>query len=447
MPPLSRSTRIGILLAIDSLSAPDLADPRKATRSIPWRWLPIRSTWHSPAAAAADPQLNDVFSLIVALYAVKLAGSRKASSEYSYGWQRAEILGALINGVFLLALCLSIFLEAVQRFFEPQEISNPKLVLIVGCAGLASNLIGLVLFHEHGHGHQQYHGAVEESDSGPVDRGDIESVLPSTIVQSIARPRQVSTRPRSRHTSFASADSIYLHPSQSRRAVIEAAKPDDDVDQDLVEADAAALHSTHKHLLNKLNGNSGKDSHSHRNLNMRGVFLHVMGDFVGNLGVVATALFIWKTDFSWRFYSDPVISLFITAIIFSSALPLCKSASQILLQRVPTGVKLSDVKEDISNIKGVDSVHELHIWQLSDIKMIASVHVMVSLLPTESKEYMTIATAIRTCLHEYGIHSSTIQPEFAGIIPRMHPRIEEVGDNTCLLSCVGGDHCNDAQCC
>ena len=62
-------------------------------------------------------------SLIVALYAIKLATRQTTSPKYSYGWQRAEILGALINGVFLLALCLSIFLEAVQRFFEPQSLS------------------------------------------------------------------------------------------------------------------------------------------------------------------------------------------------------------------------------------------------------------------------------------------------------------------------------------
>src|SRR5579859_4675798 len=59
-------------------------------------------------------------SLIVALYAIKLAARQTTSPKYSYGWQRAEILGAWINGVFLLALCLSIFMEAIQRFFEPQ---------------------------------------------------------------------------------------------------------------------------------------------------------------------------------------------------------------------------------------------------------------------------------------------------------------------------------------
>ena len=53
----------------------------------------------------APRQLNDIFSLVVALQALKLAEGNSASATYSYGWQRAEVLGALINGVFLLGAC------------------------------------------------------------------------------------------------------------------------------------------------------------------------------------------------------------------------------------------------------------------------------------------------------------------------------------------------------
>jgi solute carrier family 30 (zinc transporter), member 1 len=65
----------------------------------------------------------------------------------TYGWQRAEVLGALINAVFLLALCFTIFLQAIERFIEPVQIENPQLILIVGSIGLFVNIIGLVLFH------------------------------------------------------------------------------------------------------------------------------------------------------------------------------------------------------------------------------------------------------------------------------------------------------------
>lgn len=67
--------------------------------------------------------------------------------------QRAELLGALANAVFLLALCMSIALDAGTRFIEPEEVERPKLVLIVGAVGLALNVLGLALFADHGHSH------------------------------------------------------------------------------------------------------------------------------------------------------------------------------------------------------------------------------------------------------------------------------------------------------
>ncbi|KAI7128071.1 zinc/cadmium resistance protein, partial [Hortaea werneckii] len=136
---LSKSSRITILLVIDT--AFFLLE------------LSIGYAVHSLALVAdAFHMLNDVLSLCVGLWAVKVANQKMSSRTYTYGWQRAETLGALVNGVFLVALCVTIFLDAIQRFVEPQEVSNPKLVLIVGCLGLASNILGLFLFHDHSHG-------------------------------------------------------------------------------------------------------------------------------------------------------------------------------------------------------------------------------------------------------------------------------------------------------
>src|SRR5271169_3320000 len=68
-------------------------------------------------------------------------------------WLRAEILGAFFNAVFLIALCLSIVLEAITRLIDPPEISNPMLILIVGSLGLVSNLAGFFVLGGHGHSH------------------------------------------------------------------------------------------------------------------------------------------------------------------------------------------------------------------------------------------------------------------------------------------------------
>lgn len=67
------------------------------------------------------------------------------------------------------------------------------------------------------------------------------------------------------------------------------------------------------------------NSHSHAgSMNMRALVLHVLGDALGNVGVIATGLIIWLSSWSFKYYCDPIISLVITVIIFSSALPLGK---------------------------------------------------------------------------------------------------------------------------
>ena len=71
----------------------------------------------------------------------------------TYGYARAEVVGALINAVFLFALCFSITVQALKRFVKPEKIHDPKMILIVGGVGLFINIIGLVIFgHSHGGG-------------------------------------------------------------------------------------------------------------------------------------------------------------------------------------------------------------------------------------------------------------------------------------------------------
>jgi zinc transporter 1 len=201
---------------------------------------------------------------------------------------------------------------------------------------------------------------------------------------------------------------------------------------------------------------------------MRGVFLHVMGDALGNIGVIATALFIWLTDFWWRFYSDPFVSLVITVIILMSALPLCRAASRILLQAVPQGLNVDDIKDDITDIPGILSCHHLHVWQLNDTRLVATLHVQVAFEFKDegSQLYMQIARQIRECLHEYGIHSSTIQPEFCCERTHGHKLVSHLDDEVtamegdtkgdtadedhykdrCMLDC--DDECGDGgKCC
>lgn len=412
--------------------------------------------------------------------------------------------------MFLVALCVSIALEAIQRFVEPQEVSQPKLVLIVGCLGLASNIVGLFLFHDHGHSHgggghshgkadgvsdaeEGHAGHVHPRDADAADEsGNVADVLPESRIANWPSTkkavngaasedaevndstRQLSTSHRSHRTkhnrsrsrTYSSVEDMPVNPASFRRAIIDAGRmdeiesgesTDDQGDENAVDErhhDAngrpstseqpllhngkangygsipkkrrSISHKAHNHAKPKDDAKAGH-GHSH-DLNMRGVFLHVMGDALGNIGVIATALFIWLTDWSWRFYLDPAISLLITCIILASAIPLCKAASRILLQAVPTGLNIDEIQEDIQLLPGIVSCHHVHVWQLSDTKLVASLHVQVDFdfKGEGSARYMELARAIRDCLHEYGIHSSTIQPEFC--LDPQHDHSAAAGD-------------------
>lgn len=379
------------------------------------------------------------------------------------------------------------------------------LVLIVGCLGLASNIVGLFLFHDHGHGGHSHgghsHGAedgvshAEEGHAGHVhpddaqaadESGNVADVLPQNRiadwpqtkgkgsgdspseesdntavdenggldVQKTSSGQRQSKRKhsRSRSRTFSSVEDMPVNASSIRRSIIEAGRledinsegstDDDDADQDAAVAPEtpgraseepliggnrgsknygsiprqrrSIDHKAHKHAQPSTEDGGHGHGHSHGDLNMRGVFLHVMGDALGNIGVIASALFIWLTTWSWRFYTDPAISLIITVIILCSAIPLCKAASRILLQAVPPGMSVDDIQDDIEQLSGIVSCHHLHVWQLSDTKLVASLHVQVDFdfQNKGSARYMKLARDIRTCLHGYGIHSSTIQPEF-----------------------------------
>lgn len=216
-----------------------------------------------------------------------------------------------------------------------------------------------------------------------------------------------------------------------------------------------ALHSDHHHNKPKEHRKGGH-GHSHGDMGMNAMVLHVLGDALGNVGVIVTALVIWLTDWRYKLYTDPMVSLFITVIILRSALPLTFATAKILLQATPDHIDVNEIRQDIQTLPGVVSCHHIHIWQLSDTKVVASMHMQVSFPISEEggEKYMQLAKRARKCLHAYGIHSATIQPEFcpeeiqnavAEVLPQVDGAGDGSGDSTCLLECV--EDCEAGGCC
>ncbi|KAJ3509256.1 hypothetical protein NM208_g15693 [Fusarium decemcellulare] len=277
---------------------------------------------------------------------------RPAPQKFTFGYQRATLLGAFFNGVFLLALSVSILVQAIERFTDISPVENPKLVLIVGGIGLGLNVVVLSFLHEHDH--SDNHGHHEQQDQVAHDSDTGESPV-NTLND----------------------------------------------------------HDNHKH-------NATVTRHHGRDLGMLGVFIHVLGDAFNNIGVIIAAVVMWKAEGHGRYYIDPAVSVLIAIMILISAIPLTKNSGSILLQMAPDGVDLEDIKHDIESVTGVGSVHELHVWRLDQRKAIATAHVVV-----ENETVQTFnakAKLIMECLHAYGVHSITLQPEVCGmLIPRAAP--------------------------
>ncbi|XP_078586582.1 proton-coupled zinc antiporter SLC30A1-like [Branchiostoma floridae x Branchiostoma japonicum] len=336
--------------------------------------------------------LSDVVSLIVGLGAVRI--SRVKTSKNTFGWARAEVLGALVNAVFLAALCFSILVESIQRLIEIEEITDPILILIVGGAGLFINLIGLFLFHGHGHGHSHGGGGHGHSHGGhgedSSDGGEEEDLM-------------VTVGSDGSSTIIANGDVDSKDGKQKTKEVASSAQ-----------------------------------------LNMRGVFLHVLGDALGSVVVMISATIIWQAEGAWKYYVDPAMSIGMVIIIMSTTFPLLKESGLILLQTVPPHLKMDALKKKlIEQVDGVLAVHEFHIWQLAGNRIIASAHIKVRNLA----DYMLIAEKIKEFFHNEGIHSTTIQPEFVEPYDEMFLNANLSQSDACFLTCAPEKNCLTKTCC
>ncbi|KAG8425132.1 hypothetical protein J3458_001865 [Metarhizium acridum] len=324
--------------------------------------------------------------------------------EFTFGWQRATLLGAFFNGVFLVALGVSILVQAIERFTHTSHIDEPKVVLIVGCVGLGLNLLVMSFLHEHDdhdHGHGHGHSRGHDSHNAAAQFDD-ETFMMVDGPENRVESRKVSV---------------------------------------------TSSHHEHKH-------SSVAPSKPGRDLGIFGVFIHAIGDAINNVGVIISATIIWQLDSPARYYADPAIGIFIAIMIFLTAIPLTKKSGSILLQIAPGEIDLEDVRHDVEMIPGIVSVHELHVWRLDQRKTVASAHIVID--DRTVKHFTDKAKIVMECLHAYGIHSATLQPEVLPPITEQH--VEDGSDTRettihrrrldrsgCQLVC--GSVCGGMRCC
>lgn len=242
--------------------------------------------------ADAGHMLTDVAALSLSLGAVWLA-RRPPRAQRTFGFHRAEILAALVNGLSLGGLSLYVIYEAVARLSSPPEVESATL-LVIASAGLLANI-----------------------------------------------------------------------------------------------AAAAILMRS-----------------SNENLNARSAYLHVVGDALGSVGAIVAAGLMYT--FGW-YLADPLVSLGISLLLIWSAWRLLKDTVDVLLEAAPASIDVAAVQHALNTVRGVENVHDLHVWSVASNFVALSGHVR---LQATANDHQQILVELRHLLHSrFGIEHATLQLE------------------------------------
>ncbi|ANB11584.1 metal cation transporter MSC2 [Sugiyamaella lignohabitans] len=266
----------------------------------------------------------DCLALLVGLVA-SILSKFPPSSRFPYGLGKVETVSGFTNGCLLIAISGGVITEALERISHPIELEKTSELLVVSILGLLVNLVGIVAFnhgHAHGHDHGHSHGHSHGHDHSHDDHTHNHS----------------HDDHKHDHDHTHEHDHDHDHPSHH---------------------DHSHAH-THDHSHSHGHGHS--HGHSHDNENMRGIFLHVLADTLGSVGVIVSTILTNITGWSGF---DPLASIFIAVLIFLSSIPLVTASARTLMLSLGDSreYQLRDVLNDISITSGVSSYSVPKFWQ------------------------------------------------------------------------------------
>jgi cobalt-zinc-cadmium efflux system protein len=153
-------------------------------------------------------------------------------------------------------------------------------------------------------------------------------------------------------------------------------------------------------------------SGAQESLNVRGAYLEVVGDALGSVAVIVSALVIVASG--W-YTADPLASLLIAALIVPRAVSLLRDCAEVLLETSPRDVDLGKVRDHILGVPGVVDVHDLHVWTITSRMPVMSAHVVVDDSVVDMEDAHHVLDDLTACLsHHFDVAHSTFQLEPAG---------------------------------
>lgn len=147
--------------------------------------------------------------------------------------------------------------------------------------------------------------------------------------------------------------------------------------------------------------------HGKDNLNMRAALFHVAGDALGALAVIIGGAIIAVSGAAWI---DPALSLFVAAIIVAGVIRVLRDATDVLLEGVPRGLHVGDVRDAMAAVSGIQAVHDLHVWTIGSGALALSAHILVNDRRV-SEATLVLNEVDRLVRERFGISHVTLQFE------------------------------------
>ncbi|XP_018582314.2 zinc transporter 7 [Scleropages formosus] len=286
----------------------------------------------------------------------------RSNDSFSYGYVRAEVLAGFVNGLFLIFTAFFIFSEGVERALEPPDVHHERL-LPVSIGGLLVNLVGIFVFQHGGHGH---------SHGGDDGHGHSHSLFNGSVSHGHSHG----------HGGFGhSHDSKHGHGHGHGHGHSHGGHGGHSHGGH--EDHSHGVHEGHSHGHGHTHEEHCHDDHSHTpgkgssKQILQGVFLHIVADTLGSIGVIISAILMQKYDLM---IADPICSMLIALLIGVSVVPLLKESIGILMQRTPPSLDhvLPECYQRVQQLQGVYNLQEPHFWTLCTDVYVGTIKLLVA---------------------------------------------------------------------
>lgn len=335
---------------------------------------------------------------------------RKLKKNNTFGYERSELLFGLIQEVFLLSVSLGIVVDAVNHIVNPLHVHHPELMIYLGGMGMIVGILGMAMFWGYHHNH------------------DIEEEITEKKKKEFLAWTTKHTK-KKRKTPNVSRQNTILETSGM-------------VPVENKEIDSKLLNEDERSRIISLEGYTYENvelGESRIYATLHALCLHSFVVLLESLIVILSGLLIkyiphydpvtQKEINTWIKYIDPVLTLIMVVIIVVRAVPAIFSISEILIEDVPGGINTEVLmREIITSIPAIKSIHSLHIWRATAKDIYATLHLVCEddvLISTCTNDYgRTIQKIMKTyCVQYFTLqfeHTSMVDAEHAPIYRCVH---------------------------